>query len=220
MQNTTVTITTPNDRIILGAGEYYPHLTLRVDSDSAQLVAGEYHNCQRAQVSIEVHNGRTLEFGQDSHSIYIDRPSVLICDNDAIEALAEWLTPLVARLQAGWTRVVDRFGDERNDFSDDAQDAYDQIQTIIDRVIWWQDEATIWDSGDWIYDWMHNSSGITHETSDDELSALARESVDAARADAVVFSDCDPQNYFCAIYTHLAQHRENLRDDWDAENDD
>ena len=106
---------------------------------------------------------------------------------DAANALLAEIAPLAERVVAGYERTWDG-NNHVGEYTDDAQEAIEAIRDLCDRARADADELStvqVWDAGDWFggigrWEAQCEALGITAETTDDELLAIA----DAAEVEA------------------------------------
>lgn len=169
----------PNE--VLGGGEYRAVLRLKLDEDGdLTLTATERHSSEATSMLMREWHRRDVVF-----EIKLSQGTAVVADPDAIADLAGRLAPLAARVRAGHT--VDWDGSNMvGTLTPDAQDAADQISWIMDsEPRWTNDEAEVWNAGEWVYDLLRSEGQLTADTTDDEIEVMAKADEAMAKAEGV-----------------------------------
>jgi hypothetical protein len=156
-------------------------IELVIDEDgSARLVATYVYSSENTTPEAVWH-GRIREIGWTGSEGDAVSP-----DPEKMEALALKLAPLAARVAAGRTIGWDG-SNMRGTLDEDAAQAEDEIELIFDALEaddWQSDDLTVWDAEEWIQ--LAVSEGLTAETTDEEIEAIAEADAEQAKKDGVL----------------------------------
>jgi hypothetical protein len=170
-------------RKVLGTGEWSPGIELTIDEDGdATLTTAERHSSEGNSRTFDVAHGRTLLY-----RALLSQGSAAIADPDKMEALAEKLAPLAARIAAGHEVDWDGNNNVGKLVTEDACEADEELARLFDEIDAsdWSKEIAVWEVGEWLVDCPE---GITHKTTEDELDAMVEEIEGDAKADDVVLT--------------------------------
>jgi hypothetical protein len=171
---------------IVGDGDdWIPELELFLDEDgSARLTAGSRHNSDNGTL-FSVWHGRDHQWRRS-----LSQGSLTVADPDRLKEIGEAVLPLLLRVRAGLDTYWDG-NNMRGRLSDDAADARKAIDKLLGHP-WEEEEGMAWQSDEWIayraWEWIDPvvDEGVTYETTDEELVALADDDEAIARSDKVL----------------------------------
>ena len=124
---------------VLGGPDHIPYLELELRGDSHAVLQASHRPSGRNAIPVDELSGRTGVWIAS-----LPAGSYAIPDVAAIEALADRLHPLLARV-AAW-HSMDWDG------SNYASEASAEIETLLHAAQWWDQQRQVWDADDWLFE--------------------------------------------------------------------
>ena len=124
---------------VLGGPDHIPYLELELRGDSHALLQASHRPSARNVIPVDELSGRTGVWIAS-----LSAGSYAIPDLAAIEALADRLHPLLARV-AAWHSM-------EWDGSNYASEASAEIETLLHAAQWWDQRRQVWDADDWLFE--------------------------------------------------------------------
>ena len=124
---------------VLGGPDHIPYLELELRGDSHAVLQASHRPSGRNVIPVDELSGRTGVWIAS-----LSAGSYAIPDLAAIEALADRLHPLLARV-AAW-HSMDWDG------SNYASEASAEIEKLLHAAQWWDQRRQVWDADDWLFE--------------------------------------------------------------------
>lgn len=195
---------------VLGGGEVYATLELRIEEDGCATLSAEEQRRDQLDTVSEA-QGLTLTAGTQ-----LRRDEAVIADPDKIADLAKLFEPLVARVLLG----RDRYWNGSNwigCLDEDASAAWMEIEALFEGLETerWTTDMVVWDAAEFVY----HGHDVTSETTDAQLTKFAAAYVADAEREKIHLHYGSRGDGVQAMYEVLFEIREELIPAKSREND-
>lgn len=184
----------------LGLEDRSAELRLTLESSGeAKLEALDIHSSERDSTLMTVWHGFDRQWSQR-----LSQGAAAVPDREAMQELAERLSPLLERVRAGFDEYWDGSNMRGRLVTEDAGTASEEIEALIGAADWTDGDVMVWDAYGWIVADGHDTAtgrataalkdicDMTDEeiatAGDNEVEALVKEIGKIASDDGVVFT--------------------------------
>lgn len=168
---------------VLGGDRWAPYLELTIDEcGTAALTASEELDSQQNDTTRAERTGRMMNY-----KTKLSYGSAVAVDRDALQEIAERVAPWAKAVAAGHETYWDGYNMVGRLTTDEAREADERLRTLFDEgggLVWTSSDVSVWSPSEWLGDYA--SEGITADTTDDELEAIAEDDARIAADERVV----------------------------------
>lgn len=157
---------------VLGGPDHIPYLKLELRGDRHAVLQASHRPSGR--IPMDEWNGRICAW-----SASLSPGSYAIPDLAAMQALADRLHPLLARLVA-W-HSMDWDG------SNYASEASAEIETLLHAAQWWDQQRQVWDADDWLFELGYLGAAKDYDLGVDSNEAAYKAAGNKIEADALQY---------------------------------
>lgn len=171
---------------VLGGDKWAPYLELTIDErGTIALTASEESDSQQNDTTRAERTGRMMDYKS-----MLSYGSAVAVDRDALQEIAERVAPLARAVAAGHETYWDGYNMVGRLTTDEAREADEELRALFDEgggLVWTRSDVTVWSPSDWLGEYARD--GITADTTDDELEAIAEEDALIAADDGAVLTE-------------------------------
>jgi hypothetical protein len=158
--------------VVLGGPDHIPYLELELREDSYAVLHASHRPSVRNASPVDERSECTCAW-----SASLDPGSYAIPDVAAIEALADRLHPLLARV-AAW-HCMDWDG------SNYASEASAEVENVLHAAQWWDQRRQVWDADDWLFELGYLGAAKDYDLGVDSSEAAYKAAGKRIEADAL-----------------------------------